>query len=184
MGWVFERPSLTALEVAWRWLFGVPFLVVCWIEAQQILAALPPESAGLTTLDPQNPWVAAVQLSNAWALYQPHVVAVLRWLLPAGRAGLGGRLRAGPQPGSQAHGSRALRFRPVGDDRLAGRMAGALCRHLLGLVPLHRNGSRPRTSPPTASRTWWATRSGRSSSRWGSSRPGRWSVGRSRLRRC
>jgi hypothetical protein len=43
---------------------------------------LPPESAGLATLDPQNPWVAAVQLSNAWALYQPDVAAVLRWLLP------------------------------------------------------------------------------------------------------
>jgi hypothetical protein len=51
-------------------------------QARQILAALPPESAGLSTLDPQNPWIAAVQLSHAWALYQPHVCAVLRWLLP------------------------------------------------------------------------------------------------------
>jgi hypothetical protein len=82
MGWVFARPSLTALEVAWRWLFGLPFLAVCWIEANKILIALPPESAGLSTIDPQNPWVATVQLSNAWALYEPSVTAVLRWLLP------------------------------------------------------------------------------------------------------
>jgi hypothetical protein len=82
MGWVFDRPSLTALEVAWRWIFGIPFLVVSWAQAQQILAALSLESAGLTSLDPQNPWVAAVQLDHALALYQPHVVAVLRWLLP------------------------------------------------------------------------------------------------------
>ena len=82
MGWVFSRPSLVFVEVAWRWLFGAPFLLVCGIQAQKILAALPPESAGLGNLDPQNPWVAAVQLSDAWALYQPHVVAVLRWLLP------------------------------------------------------------------------------------------------------
>jgi hypothetical protein len=82
MGWVWARPLLTAIEVGWRWLFGVPFLAVCWRQAQQILAALPPESAGLTNLDPQNPWVAAAQLSNAWALYQPHVTASLRWLLP------------------------------------------------------------------------------------------------------
>ena len=82
MGWVFARPSLTILEIAWRWLFGVPLLVVCWIEARQILAALPPEAAGLATLDPQNPWVAAVQLANAWTLYLSHIVAVLRWLLP------------------------------------------------------------------------------------------------------
>ena len=83
MGWVFARPWLTALEIAWRWLFGVPFLMVCWIEAQRILAALPLEAAGVTAVDPQNPWVAAVKLSEAWALYKPHVAAVLRWLLPA-----------------------------------------------------------------------------------------------------
>jgi hypothetical protein len=82
MGWVFERPSLTALEVGWRWVFGIPFLIVCRLDARRILAALPLDSAGLTTLDPQNPWVAAVQLSNAWTLYHPHVLAILRWLLP------------------------------------------------------------------------------------------------------
>ena len=82
MGWVFDRPLLTALEVGWRWVFGTPFLIVCWHQSRQILTALPPESAGLTTLDPQNPWIAAVQLSNTWALYQPHVFSVLRWLLP------------------------------------------------------------------------------------------------------
>jgi hypothetical protein len=82
MGWVFERPSLTLIEVAWRWLFGAPLLVVCSVEAQRILAALPLESSGVTNIDPQNPWVAAVQFSEAWALYQPHVATVLRWLLP------------------------------------------------------------------------------------------------------
>ena len=82
MGWVFERPSLTVLEIAWRWIFGLPFLAVCWIQAQRILAALPPDAAGLTALDPQNPWVAAVQLSSAWALYQPHLMVIFRWLLP------------------------------------------------------------------------------------------------------
>ena len=83
MGWVFAHPSLTALEVLWRWLFGVPFLFVCWMQSQKILIVLPPDSTGLTTLDPQNPWVAVVQLGNVWTLYQPHVAAVLHWLLPA-----------------------------------------------------------------------------------------------------
>ena len=82
MGWVFARPSLTLIEVAWRWLFGAPLLMVCWMQSQRILAALPLDSAGLANLNPQNPWVAAVQLSDAWILYQPHVMAVLRWLLP------------------------------------------------------------------------------------------------------
>jgi hypothetical protein len=82
MGWVFARPSLTAIEVAWRWTFGIPFVIVALLEAIKILVALPPTSSGLSSLDPQNPWVAAVQLSNAWALYQPPVAAVLHWLLP------------------------------------------------------------------------------------------------------
>jgi hypothetical protein len=82
MGWMFRRPSITALEVAWRWLFGVPFLMVCWQRVQHILAALPPESAGLTNIDAQNPWLAAGQLSRALALYEPLLIAEIRWIGP------------------------------------------------------------------------------------------------------
>ncbi|MDR3750729.1 MAG: hypothetical protein P4K94_04505 [Terracidiphilus sp.] len=82
MGWVTAHPSLTLIEIAWRWLFGVPLLAVCWMEAEKILAAYPLAAAGIDGIDPQNPWVAAVQLANATAFYQPHVLAVLRWLLP------------------------------------------------------------------------------------------------------
>ena len=82
MGEVFRRPSLVAIEIAWRWLFGVPFLFICLKQGQQILAAFPLESSGAGSLDSQNPWVAAVQLSNTAAFYEPHVLAVLRWLLP------------------------------------------------------------------------------------------------------
>ena len=38
MGEVFRRPSLIAIEVCWRWLFGIPFLLVCWREAQKLLS--------------------------------------------------------------------------------------------------------------------------------------------------
>jgi hypothetical protein len=82
MGWVFARPSLTLLEVAWRWVFGIPFLAVCWSQAKQILAVLPLDSTGLNAINAQNPWVAATQLAHAWALYQPHVAGVLEWLAP------------------------------------------------------------------------------------------------------
>jgi hypothetical protein len=83
MGDVFRRPSLIAIEVAWRWLFGIPFLLICWQQAQQILAAYPVESSAFASLDTQNPWVAAVQISSGISFYEPHVLAVLRWLLPA-----------------------------------------------------------------------------------------------------
>jgi hypothetical protein len=82
MGEVFRRPSLIAIEITWRWLFGVPFLFICWKQGQQVLAAYPLESSGASSLDTQNPWVAAVQLSNIAMFYEPHVLAVLRWLLP------------------------------------------------------------------------------------------------------
>ena len=80
---VFRRPLLIAIEVLWRWLFGIPFLFICWKQAQQILAAFPLESSGFDSLDTQNPWVAAVQLAHVISYYEPHVLAVMRWLLPA-----------------------------------------------------------------------------------------------------
>src|SRR5579871_6076577 len=83
MGWVFTRPSITALEVAWRWVFGAPLLAVCWMQAQKILVDLPPETTGLNALDPSNPWVSAVKLAAAWDMYRPHVVLTLSWLVPA-----------------------------------------------------------------------------------------------------
>jgi hypothetical protein len=82
MGWVIKRPSLTAIEVSWRWVFGIPLLLVCWKQWLQILAAFPLESSGFNSLDAQNPWVAVVQLANVFAYYKPHVLAVLLWLLP------------------------------------------------------------------------------------------------------
>jgi hypothetical protein len=82
MGWVFSRPYLVAMEIAWRWAVGIPLLFLCWRQARAVLAAIPLDSTGLTNLDAQNPWVAAVQLANAWERYEPHVLAVLLWLLP------------------------------------------------------------------------------------------------------
>ena len=82
MGWVFHRPSITALEIAWRWLFGVPFLLVCWNRAQHILTVLPLEDAGLTSIDTQNPWIAATQLAEAWTHYEPLAANELRWIVP------------------------------------------------------------------------------------------------------
>lgn len=82
MGAVLRRPSLVAIEIAWRWLFAVPFLFICWSWARRILAAYPLESSSSASLDTQNPWVAASQLYSVATFYEPHVVALLRLLLP------------------------------------------------------------------------------------------------------
>src|SRR5580658_1074536 len=87
MGFVWSHPSLTAIEVAWRWAFGIPFLLVAWGQAQEILARIPPDSVGLDRLDWQNPWLSTVLLAEAVAQYEPAVAQVLRWLLPVGVVG-------------------------------------------------------------------------------------------------
>ncbi len=84
MGWVFRRPLLTGLEIAWRWLFAVPFLYLCWLNLKRIAAILPPEKAGLIHLSMGNPWMTAVRIGDAWVLYKPYVVHTLYWLVPLG----------------------------------------------------------------------------------------------------
>jgi hypothetical protein len=82
MSFCWSHPSLTAIEVAWRWLVGVPFLLVAWGQARQILMRIPPSSVGLDRIDLQNPWLASVLMADAVARYEPAVAEVLRWLTP------------------------------------------------------------------------------------------------------
>ncbi len=82
LGVVMRRPSLIAIEIAWRWLFGVPFLLFCWNQIQKMLAAYPLENSGFNSIDTQNPWVAATQLAGVFSYYAPHLLAASRWLLP------------------------------------------------------------------------------------------------------
>jgi hypothetical protein len=82
MGWMIRRPAIAAVEVGWRWLFGVPFLLACWARLQHVFAQLSPEDAGLNNIDVQNPWIAAGQLSLAFAKYEPLIAHELRWLAP------------------------------------------------------------------------------------------------------
>lgn len=87
MGWVFRRPRFTLIEIAWRWIFAIPFLLICWRQVQRIAAALPPDQAGMTLLKNQNPWISSVQLGLVWTNYLPYILHVLVWLAPAGFLG-------------------------------------------------------------------------------------------------
>ena len=82
MGWVFARPSLTALEVAWRWLIGVPLLLVSGPRQQDSCARCRSRPRGLIEVTLQDPWVSAVRMADAWDLYRPPVMHVLAWLAP------------------------------------------------------------------------------------------------------
>jgi hypothetical protein len=82
MAWMLRHPAVVALEVGWRWLFGIPFLLVCWSRLQHVLTILSPEASGLTSINAQNPWIAAGELSRAWRQYQPLIVNELRSIVP------------------------------------------------------------------------------------------------------
>ncbi len=91
----WRSPALTALEVAWRWLYGIPALaLVVWQGKKVLLAAtsgtMDPASLGLdkTLLnDPvgalsADPLGAAGKFSHAIALVLPGLSHVAAWLLP------------------------------------------------------------------------------------------------------
>jgi hypothetical protein len=83
MGAVIGRPGLTLIELGWRWLVGIPILLVLWRQEQVILTQYPLESSGAGSIDFTNPWLAAQQVAIAWSYYYPHLILVTRWLLPA-----------------------------------------------------------------------------------------------------
>jgi hypothetical protein len=76
------RPSLTLLEIAWRWAIGIPVLVVLYFEGTRILAATTFAGTGIDSITFTDPMGAVVALSNAIdRLWQP-VMSVAVWLGP------------------------------------------------------------------------------------------------------
>ncbi len=93
MSRVWHQPSLTAIEIAWRWLFGIPLYFVLSARYQAMMATLTPQASGLSKFDFQDPWTAATLLDHAIHLYHPlfmaafwHIapLAVLLWAIVSG----------------------------------------------------------------------------------------------------
>jgi hypothetical protein len=78
----WKRPSLTALEVGWRWLFGIPAIWLMWNLAARILQATPVDSAALQRMSIADPVAAATTLTEALSIVMPPVLHVLAWLGP------------------------------------------------------------------------------------------------------
>lgn len=111
---VFRGPLLLAIEVGWRWLFGIPFLLVCWRWATTTLGKM--EYMGLNAIDWGNPWLAATQLSSAWNIYAPLVrefvghlllLAAIVWIVISGLGRAWLLMWLGKSVGSN------VRFRPA-----------------------------------------------------------------------
>lgn len=84
IGGCWHRPSLLLLEVAWRWLFGIPALALLGYEAWRVYSATSSqlEATGIFQFSLQDPMQAAVIIADAFAILWHPVLHVLLWLAP------------------------------------------------------------------------------------------------------
>ena len=84
--WSWRRPSLTALEVLWRWVFGIPVLWLLYRLGMRILDSVPWRLTGLPQLTIghllTDPMSGSETLANAIAIFAPPVLETMKWLAP------------------------------------------------------------------------------------------------------
>jgi len=78
----WKRPSLTALEVLWRWVYGIPVLLVLRYEGLKILQETPVDWAALRSMTVLDPMGATTTLAKAMMVLLPPVLSVALWLAP------------------------------------------------------------------------------------------------------
>jgi len=81
---VWRTPSLVALEVLWRWSFGIPLLALLWFEVLRIWTdqAARLRATGVFDFQLQYAWQGAIQVSDAIDVLKPPALHVLAWLVP------------------------------------------------------------------------------------------------------
>src|SRR5579883_428705 len=81
----WSRPSLLALEILWRWLFGIPLIAVVAWQAFQVYSAATAQLAatGIDQFSLVDPMRAAVIASDLYSVLAPPVAHKALWLIPA-----------------------------------------------------------------------------------------------------
>ena len=78
----WRRPSLTALEVLWRWAYGAPAIAVVAYEAMRVLRETRVDGAALERMTVLDPMGAAQTLAQAAAVLLPPLLKIAEWLGP------------------------------------------------------------------------------------------------------
>lgn len=78
----WSRPSLTALEVLWRWVYGIPALLLLWRVGSRLYASVPLNLVALEKMTVTQPMQAAETLAETMDILLPPVVQVAAWLAP------------------------------------------------------------------------------------------------------
>ncbi|MEO6815855.1 MAG: hypothetical protein ABI177_04080 [Edaphobacter sp.] len=78
----WKNPRWTVLEVLWRWIYGIPALLVLWYEATRILKAAPLDVKALKNMSILDAMGSSKTLADAMAIVLPPVTHLLVWLGP------------------------------------------------------------------------------------------------------
>jgi hypothetical protein len=82
MSFVWKHPSLTLLEILWRWLAAGPMLWLAWHALHIPLAAVPVNSTALAGMTFFEPVRSTAVLAQQVRLYLPAIRAVALWWIP------------------------------------------------------------------------------------------------------
>jgi hypothetical protein len=78
----WRRPGLIARELAWRWIFGIPALLLLSVFARRLLAILFAAHTGLNDFSLQQPVIAAGIVRASYNAILPAALEVARWAAP------------------------------------------------------------------------------------------------------
>jgi hypothetical protein len=91
----WSRPGLVALEILWRWLFGIPLMMVLVWQVGRIYSVVSDRlvAAGVNQLSLADPMSAAPIIADAYAIIEPLILHLAAWLIPV--AGLAWAVASG-----------------------------------------------------------------------------------------
>jgi hypothetical protein len=83
LAWCWRHPSLLGVEVAWRWVYGIPVLWVLWRAALALAALVPPEQSAQLQAVQMDPVKASAALAPIADVVLPVLMQKLEWMVPA-----------------------------------------------------------------------------------------------------
>jgi hypothetical protein len=78
----WRRPGLIARELAWRWLFGIPALLLLSVCARRLLTVLFAAHTGIEEFSLQQPVIAAQIVRVSYHAILPAALELVRWAAP------------------------------------------------------------------------------------------------------
>jgi hypothetical protein len=78
----WKRPSLTGLEVLWRWVVGVPAAALIWFHAARVVRESGVDLGAVRRISLADPDGAAAILSGIAGALRPGALRLAEWLVP------------------------------------------------------------------------------------------------------